>query len=226
MTKTNKVKKNKVIELNFNSMKNYKDPFNEVDLDFKFIKPNGKNIKVPAFWAGGNNWKVRFSSNLIGKHRFESKCSNESDEGLHNKTGEIVITEYSGNNKLYRHGPLKVSDDSRHFEHEDGKPFFWLADTWWYAFTKRFKWPEIFKILLEDRLRKGFSVIHVIAGLYPDYGDDFDKFSVSEMGHAWDKEYKSINPLFFDMADIKVLYLIEKGIVPCIFGMWDFFYLG
>jgi len=35
---------------------------------------------------------------------------------------------------------------------------------------KRLKWPEGFETLLADRVRKGFSVIQIIAGLYPDMG--------------------------------------------------------
>ena len=47
-------------------------------------------------------------------------------------------------------------------------PFFWLGDTWWMGLTKRLLWPEGFKLLTADRVKKGFTVIQIVAGLYPD----------------------------------------------------------
>jgi len=34
--------------------------------------------------------------------------------------------------------------------------------------TKRFRWPSDFRTLTADRVRKGFSVVQIVAGLYPD----------------------------------------------------------
>jgi hypothetical protein len=61
-----------------------------------------------------------------------------------------------------------VADDLRHFAYADGSPFFWLGDTWWMGLTKRLTWPEDFQQLTADRRAKGFTVIQIVAGLYPD----------------------------------------------------------
>ena len=50
---------NVMIELPFTSTEAHKDPFNDVTLDVVFTDPNGKDFRVPAFWAGGTTWKVR-----------------------------------------------------------------------------------------------------------------------------------------------------------------------
>ena len=61
------------------------------------------------------------------------------------------IEPYIGENPLYRHGPFRVSQDKKYFQHIDGTPFFWLGDTWWMSLTKRLAWPEDFKTLTADR---------------------------------------------------------------------------
>ena len=70
---------------------------------------------------------------------------------------------YRGENPLFQHGPLRVSRNRRYLEHIDGKPFFWLGDTWWMGLTKRLPWPDGFKILTADRVEKGFTVIQIVA---------------------------------------------------------------
>ena len=77
--------------------------------------------------------------------RFRTICSDTANRDLHNKTGTVNISGYKGNNPLFQHGPLRTSSDKRHFEHDDGTPFFWLGDTWWFGLCKRFGWPEDFR---------------------------------------------------------------------------------
>jgi len=120
------------------------------------------------------------------------------------------------------HGPIKVSADKRHFEHYDGTPFFWLGDTWWMGFCRRLKWPEDFQMLTADRVKKGFSVIQIVAGLYPDM-PAFDERGANEAGFPWEKDYARINPAYFDMADLRINWLVRSGLAPCIVGCWGYF---
>lgn len=106
--------------------------------------------------------------------------------------------------------------------HRDGTPFFWLADTWWMGLTTRLAYPEDFETLAEDRRRKGFTVVQIVAGLYPDMLP-FDERGKNEGGFPWDEQFTQINPLYFDMADRKIISLIEHGITPCIVGSWGFY---
>src|SRR4051812_20685773 len=32
------------------------------EIDVLFVEPGGIELRVPAFWAGGRNWKVRYAS--------------------------------------------------------------------------------------------------------------------------------------------------------------------
>lgn len=212
---------NRLVEFTFESARPYQDPFNEITLDAVFTDPSGVRRRVPAFWAGGATWRVRYSSPIIGTHRFQTECSDTGNAGLHGVRGEVKITPYTGRNPLFRHGAIRVADDGRHFAHADGAPFFWLGDTWWMGLVKRLRWPEDFQQLTADRRDKGFTVIQLVAGLYPDM-PAFDERGLGDNGLPWEKLYARIRPEYFDAADLRVQHLIEQGLVPCILGTWGY----
>ncbi len=55
---------------------------------------------------------------------------------------------------------LKVSENKRFLQKENGEPFFWLGDTGWLLFAKLSR--EEAEQYLEDRRQKGFNVIQVM----------------------------------------------------------------
>lgn len=209
-------------EWSYSSGKAYKDPFNEVELDIVFQHDSGTQYRVPAFWGGGQDWRVRFGPPAEGRYRWHTICSDTSNADLHGQTGTLEVAPYSGDNPLYRHGPIRVGPDRRHFQHTDGTPFFWLGDTWWMGLCRRLSWPDDFQTLAADRLRKGFSVVQIVAGLYPDM-PGFDPRGENEAGFPWEKGYTRINPAYFDTADVRIQYLADRGIVPCVVGCWGYY---
>ncbi|MEJ7767889.1 MAG: DUF4038 domain-containing protein [Chitinophagaceae bacterium] len=216
-----KTKTNMVVELTFIATRDYPDPFNQVVLDAIFTDPKGREFRVPGFWDGNNKWKVRYSSPVIGTHRFRSVSSEAGDNGLNGVTGRVVVQPYKGKNLLLIHGALRIADDKRHFAYGDGTPFFWLGDTWWMGLTKRLSWPEDVKVLAADRSKKGFNVIQIVAGLYPDM-PAFDERGENEAGFPWERDYSRIRPEYFKEADKRIMYLAEQGFVPCIVGAWGY----
>jgi len=210
------------IELYFYSGTWYDDPFNQVDVDVLFEGEEGERKLVPAFWAGENIWKVRFSASSPGRYQYRSICSDEENKSLHNQKGTVLVVPYEGDNPLFKHGPLKVSKNRRYLEHCDGTPFFWLGDTWWMGLCKRLSWPQDFNVLTQDRVKKGFSVIQIVVGPYPDL-PPFDERGANEAGLPWKAEYTRINPAYFDMADLRIGHLVNSGLVPCIFGSWGYY---
>ena len=212
---------NVMTEIVFTAAADYEDPFNEVTLDVVFTDPAGVARRVPAFWAGGKSWKVRYSSPAVGTHTFRTVSSDAADAGLHGVTGTVEVEPYEGDNPLYARGPLRVAEGGRYLEHADGTPFFWLGDTWWMGLTTRLKWPDEFKTLAADRKAKGFNVVQIVAGLYPDM-PAFDERGANEAGFPWEKDYARIRPEYFDDADRKILYLAEQGFVPCVVGAWGY----
>jgi hypothetical protein len=212
---------NVMVEITFTASQDYRDAFHEVTLDALFETPQGRTLKVPAFWAGGRAWKIRYASPVTGEHRWRSVCSVPADRGLHGITGTVAVAAYRGENPLDLHGPLRVAADRRHFEHLDGTPFFWLADTWWMGLCQRLHWPQEFAQLAADRKAKGFNVVQIVAGLYPDM-PAFDPRGANEAGFPWEKDYACIRPEYFDKADQRLLYLVDQGFVPCIVGAWGY----
>jgi len=217
-----RVMQNCVIELSFTSDRSYRDPFNEVELDVVFSGPDGSERVVPAFWSGQGEWRVRYSSPLTGRHTYRSVCSDASNGGLHGREGVLEVVPYEGENALLRHGPLRVHGSGRYLEHLDGTPFFWLGDTWWMGLCRRLEWPEEFQLLAADRVRKGFTLVQIVAGLYPDMAA-FDERGANEAGFPWEEGFARINPAYFDMADLRIAWLVRCGLVPCIFGCWGYY---
>lgn len=194
----------------------------ELDVDLRLSGPGGYEAVVPAFWAGEGRWTFRIAAPAAGRYTWTTTCGDTTDNGLHGRTGQIEVRPYTGSNPLFKRGRVRVAQDHRHFEQGDGTPFFWLADTWWMALCRRMSWPQDFKDLTRDRVEKGFSVIHIIAGLYPDM-PAFDERGANEAGYPWDREYKTLNPSYFDMADHRIAWLVSSGLVPCVVACWGYF---
>jgi hypothetical protein len=203
-------------------MRPYADPFNEVELDVVFSGPEGATQRVPAFWAGGGVWRVRFATPQLGTYRYQTICSDADNADLHGQAGEFLVTPYRGDNALLARGPLRIAADQRHLEHADGTPFFWLADTWWMGLCRRMDWPRGFQTLALDRVEKGFTVVQIVAGLYPDM-PQFDPRGANKAGFPWDEENHRINPAYFDDADRRIQYLVDAGLAPCIVGCWGYY---
>jgi len=203
----------------------YADPFNEIALDVIFTGPGGE-WRVPAFWAGAGVFRVRFAAPEPGRYSWRSECSNPEDAGLHGCTGELEVSPYDGGNELYTHGRLRAAENRRTLEHADGKPFLWTGDTWWMGLTKRLDWPNGYRMLTADRVAKGFSLVQIVAGPLPDFDPETAAFhpqQANEAGWSWEQDWSRINPAFYDLADLKIVHLVESGIAPCIVGMWGFY---
>jgi hypothetical protein len=208
-------------EWGFLSDRRYEDPFSAVTLDVVFRGPSGDELCVPAFWAGEETWRVRFSAREVGVHQWRTVSSDDANSGLHGVQGTLTVEEYAGSNPLFRHGPLRVAG-GRYLEHEDGTPFFWLGDTWWMGLCRRLSWPDDFQRLTVDRVSKGFTVVQIVAGLYPDMGA-FDARGANEAGFPWEGDWRAVRPAYFDMADVRLSWLVRQGIVPCLVGCWGYY---
>lgn len=217
-----KTQANVPIEISFAAQNEHRDPFNTIEVNVLFTDDTGAEKLVPAFWDGGNLWKVRYASPVLGMHRWKTQCNDTSDSGLNGVEGKVKISEYSGTNPLFLHGPIQVAPGKRHLQYADGTPFFWLGDTWWMGLCYRIHFPDEFAQLAADRKRKGFNVIQIVAGLYPDMFP-FDPRGANEAGFPWTTNYTSIRPEYFDAADKRIRYLIDEGFTPCIVGAWGYF---
>lgn len=112
---------------------------------------------------------------------------------------------------------LQISGNGRTLL-RDGKPFFWLADTCWSAFTNITdqEWTDY----LDLRAEQGFNVLQINAlpqwdrcgsklGLYPFPTEDGFRF-----------DFSSINPAYFDHAAAMCREAVSRGFIPAIVVMW------
>src|SRR6185437_12210179 len=206
----------------YQSDKEYSDPFNQVEVDAIITTPSGSEERVPGFWAGESTWCVRYAPLAPGRYTVRSVCNDSSNRNLHGQSLALDVQPYAGMNSHYKHGPLRIAPDKRHFQHADGTPFFWLGDTWWMGLCKRLSWPDGFETLTTDRVHKGFTIVQIVAGLYPDM-EPFDERGANEAGYPWDRDFTKINPAYFDAADVRIRYLADHGLAACIVGFWGYF---
>lgn len=112
---------------------------------------------------------------------------------------------------------IQLSPNKKYLVRDDGTPFFWLADTWWYGMTRRMNF-EIFKKLAKKRKRQGFSVIQIVVGIPPET-EPFSKDASNDGGHPFTKNWQ-VNANYFREVDEKIKYLVHTGLIPCLVGNW------
>ena len=96
-----------------------------------------------------------------GEYRYSLESTDATNPDLNGREGQVrsrltrATTSCSG-------AGFKVSANKRYFEHADGTPFYWLADTWWTGLSDRLSWDG-FQRLTADRKAKGFTVVQFVA---------------------------------------------------------------
>ncbi len=207
-----------VFEASFTSARKYANPFLEVQVDVVF-RNGDQQWRVPAFWAGGSKWKVRFAPPVQGDYTFEVKCSDPANTMANGESQTLHVGAYTGRNPLLQHGFLRVAANKRHFEHADGTPYLWLADTWWKCLCKRMTWAN-FQKLTADRKAKGFNAVQIVCGPYPDENMMEARWE-NEGGKPYERlDFSVVNPKYFEFADRRIKCLVDAGIVPVIVGGW------
>ena len=154
-------------EMTFIASNPAKNQLTTQTFDVEFTNGN-KTITMPGFWDGSNIWRVRFALPSAGKWIYTTKFSDTTDGGVHNKTGEIIVSEYSGDLDIYKHGFVKTDANKRYFVYADGTPFFYLGDTHWSMLAEEFdsagsradgiETNSHFKYIVDKRVEQGFTV--------------------------------------------------------------------
>jgi hypothetical protein len=184
----------------------YGNALQEATLSVFFTSPLGETNQVYGFWDGGKTWRVRFSPNLPGRWSFKTACSDTDNKGLHERVGEFICTAPTGSNRFNQHGPVRVAPDHRHFEHADGTPFFWIADTVWNGARV----SEIKDWELYARIRESQKFTVAQWAIAP--GED----SKREAAYSGLPDNLKINPAFFQRLDGKIETLRRSGILSAI----------
>ena len=92
MTRRVTALENQVAEWNYVSGQDREDPFNELELDVSIQHAGGDSWRVPAYWAGGQEWRVRFTPPKPGAYEATTVCSDKADLDLHGVTATVEVS--------------------------------------------------------------------------------------------------------------------------------------
>jgi len=189
------------------------NPVAECTLVGIFTSPTGAEKRIEGFWDGDADWKLRFCPDELGTWTWRTECSDAGNAGLHGQTGRFECIPYDGDNPLFRHGPITLSEDRRRFVHADGTPFFWLADTAWNgALRSR---PEDWERYLSTRQAQRFTAIQFVSTQWRGCSKDpFGQVAFVE------EDPVRINPALFRRLDARVDAVVQHGLVPAPVVLW------
>ncbi|MFD2334618.1 DUF4038 domain-containing protein [Cohnella sp. GCM10020058] len=230
------------VEITLNSSVTYTDPFNSVDVTATFTGPGGTVITRPAFWDGGNVWKIRFAPTKTGSWTMTTAATDTANTGLHNVTKTVDALSYTGSKDIYKHGFLKVSTNGRYLTYADGTPFFYLGDTHWILPHERFSTSNAagvasqFKYTVDKRVAQGFTVYQSEPIWQPHGGGTHagaDEEAVANLNDG----FTSADLAGFANLDRKFKYIADQGLVhanaqvswandPASYGVYTNAYMG
>lgn len=218
-------KKWEVVEISIKAEKNYAQPYllvpanNDdglVEVTFKGVdgKAKGESYTVNGFWDGGTTWKVRFAPPYTGKWIYSSQSK---DSGLDGHEGSFTVSGWKEGKKKenpVRRGFIEVSKkdprSGRHFQYSDGTPFLWIGDTWW-NWTKEDIHFSSFKRLVDDRVKKGFTLGQLFV---PGNG-------WSRKSSITNEDYTGLDMAHMQKVDSMIRYANKQGLTVWIHGWWS-----
>lgn len=200
-----------LFEFEFAARNDYANPFQNVTMQVVFTAPSGRSLPVDAFWDGGAVWRVRFSPDETGEWQWRTSAE-PKDPGLDGREGRFACVPYTGDNPLFRHGPVRLSPDRRSFVQADGTPFFWLGDTAWNGVLRAA--PGDWQRYLAARAGQGFTVIHFVCTQWRG-GDKV----LADRAFAGERDI-AINPEFFQRRDPMVQAINEHGMIASPVQLW------
>ncbi len=168
----------------------------ELDVTFK-NRSTGTTLKMPGFWDGGKDWKVRFAPTECGIWDYETVTTGE-DIGISGIKGTLASNAYKGDLAIYKHGFVTTKADTKYFVYADGTPFFYLGDTHWSMAMEECS-DKHFKYIVDRRVAQGFTVYQS-----EPIGAKFD---------VNDGRIMSADVIGFQDYDKYFQYIAEKGLV-------------
>ena len=198
-----------VCEIELLSDQLYDQPLWDVELTAVFTSPAGDELTVEGFWDGDERWRVRFSPDQPGTWRWRTECSDQANQGLHNRRGEFQCLPDAAPGPFRAHGPLHIAQSRTYLEHVDGTPFFWLGDTAWNGVLRASEqdWEEYLTL----RAQQGFSAVQFVCTQWRGW---------PQAGVYVDGERVSVNPGILQAMDPKVAAINRHGLLAVPVLLW------
>ncbi|CAN5501208.1 hypothetical protein BH24CHL9_BH24CHL9_02900 [soil metagenome] len=193
------------------------------ELDVDVTGPDGATRRFPAFRVDAATWAIRFLPESPGPHAYRAHLSGalffRSGEG----EGQVEVEDAPGTGGADRMPlPVSVEQGSQRFVDAAGEPFLWLGDTWWYALSDRISDAQLAR-LARKRVAEGFTVVQLVAGLYPEISPLDAARGRSGGRLPWDDTWTDLDLGFFEHMDRRLGIILRAGLVPSIFGAWGYY---
>jgi hypothetical protein len=204
----------KRFEQTLTSETDYANPLQEVRLDALFTAPSGKQYRVPGFWDGGREWRIRFIPDEIGKWQVVTDCSHTQNVGLHGVSNHFSCTEADTATRFDKHGVIRLSENRRYLTHADGTPFFWLADTAWNGplCSTDDEWEHY----LGERVRQKFTAVQWVATQWISAPNGDINGDLLFTGY----EQIAVNPRAFQRLDARLNTMNSVGLLGAPVLLW------
>ncbi|MCG3141119.1 MAG: hypothetical protein HDKAJFGB_02309 [Anaerolineae bacterium] len=198
------------------SGRDYASPCVDVEVRFEAVGPEGQVRKGLGFWDGERRFVFRCAFPSAGEWRWRTTCSDSSNEGLHERTGTVLVIPATGGNLFQARGFLRVSDDRRFQVHSDSTPFLWLGDTCWAApvHATTDEWERY----VGNRAAKGFSVLQV--AIAPEWALEHSRSGVAPFLSNL-PDISLPNPVYFRELDKKLALANDSGLVVLMVGLME-----
>ena len=176
------------------------------------VDPEGVRV-LPTFVGADGGSRVRVRSLLAGEYRIRSLDAERTEEPL---AGWQITADQSSSAPLLHRTGRRLTD-------ENGDPFLWLADTWWFALCDRVGESELAE-LARLRREQGFTVVQLVAGLLPEVEPYEDLGELTGLW-PWTPDFGEIEPRWWDAADGRLSAIVEAGLTPAVVGAWSYYLL-
>ena len=196
------------------------NPYLDVDAWATFRHEDGTAIMRPAFWDGGNTWRVRFAPTKPGTWHYET-ASAPRDAGLagHSATIDVAARPETvpGDTVFARHGFWTIDPGARTLRHADGTPAVMIGDTPWALPWRATR--DACRTYAADRQAKGFNAALLMSvqpdrrAMGPDARGVRDGFAVG-FTDLPDGHLTHLVPAYFQEVDVLAGILVDHGIVP------------
>lgn len=186
----------------------YQNPYVELSATVTFTDPDGDARSLPLYWDGERTWRFRFSPDKVGLWKW---TVSSHDAGLNGRSGEFHVTRSNLSG-----GVRPMAGFPRHFQRQDGSPFWFLGDTAWALYTDNDREKHdraAAEAYIYKRAGQSFNVVHSMllseAGWGNAGGPPFDDLSDERL-----------NPGYWREVDHRLQLLNAQGIVGGLVLAW------
>jgi uncharacterized protein DUF5060/uncharacterized protein DUF4038 len=192
-----------VIEVELVAAGKYRNPFTDVQVTATLRGPGGLVKTVPGFWAGKNEFRVRFTPTEEGEWSYEVKSS-PADHGLAVRGDFIAVRPDGDEHGFLRRDPAHP----RSFVHDDGTHVFLWGQTY-YEIIRNARMGSDWKRAIEGTRSHGMNKVRLLVN--PSWDTDTDIYPKSSPFSATTRD--SITLPHWEALDEVVEHLARKGMI-------------